>query len=92
MLLNLLLWIGGAALAAFGILRARDPYARLQGLKAADANARRYADWRGGSRMDDEPGVTGADVMRRLLNARLRMWAGVAVLGIVLVVAGFALR
>ncbi|MBA2253811.1 MAG: hypothetical protein H0W07_01685 [Chloroflexi bacterium] len=92
MLLNLALWIGGAVLTVLGIYQARDPYARLQGLKAVDANARRYADWRGGTLREEQGGVTGADVMRQMLGGRLRIWGAIAVLGVALIVAGFVLR
>ncbi len=35
---------------------------------------------------------TGADEMRDLLRSRVRLWAGVAIVGVVLVVAGFIVR
>ncbi len=92
MLLNLALWVGGAVLTVLGIYQARDPYARLKGLKAVDANARRYDDWRGGLRREDDRGVTGADVMRQVLTTRLRLWAAVGAAGIVMIVLGFVLR
>ena len=55
-------------------------------------NSRRYDAWRGGSRTAAEPGTTGADVMRQMLRRQVLLWAGVAVAGVVLVVAGFAIR
>ena len=91
MLLNLVLWLGGVAVLAFGVSQARLPYARLKGLRAADDNVRRYEDWRGRPPITDR-GITGADVMRQQLTDRLRLWAGVAVAGVVLIVAGFVIR
>ena len=91
-ILNLALWIGGIALMAIGYSQARGPYQRYRSLQAADANARKYDDWRGGRRREDERGVTGADVMRDVLRRRLRLWAGVAILGFVLVFLGFLIR
>lgn len=54
-------------------------------------NARRYESWRGGRTTPAEE-TTGADVMRGFLRRQVTMWAGVAVLGAILFVAGFAIR
>ena len=56
-------------------------------------NAKRYDSWRGGSRLtaaDDE--TTGADEMRDIMRRQVLTWVGVAGLGIVLIVAGFAIK
>ncbi len=58
-LLNIALWVAGAALIALGYTRARGPYSRYQALKSQDANVARYEAWRGGVRDD---GKTGASV------------------------------
>lgn len=92
MLLDLVLWAGGASLIALGAYTARDPYARLQALRAADDNVRRYADWRGRGDREADRGITGADVMRQQLTARLRLRAAIAVAGVVLIVVGFVIR
>lgn len=91
MLVNVVLWLGGVALLVLGVMQARAPYTRLQGLRTADENVRRYDSWRG-VRRDDDRRVTGADVMRQQLGTRLRLWASVAVVGIVLIVAGFVIK
>jgi uncharacterized membrane protein len=91
-IVNLGLWMGGIVLIVIGYSRARVPYQRYRSLQAADQNARKYDDWRGGRRREDEPGVTGADLMREMLRQRLRLWAGVAVVGFVLVFLGFLIR
>jgi hypothetical protein len=91
--LNLALWAGGIALIIIGYSRARGPYARLRALQATDENLRRYENWRGGRRAPDEPGgATGADVMRGELRRQVQLWAAVAIVGFVLVFAGFALQ
>ena len=91
-LLNLALWAGGIVLMAVGFSQARGPYRRYQALLATDENIRRYEDWRGGRREEGERGVTGADVMRRVLRAQVQRWLLVAVAGFVLVFLGFAIR
>lgn len=78
----------GAILIAVGYLRARGPWRRYQALREQDANVARYEAWRGGLR---ESGVTGASVAMQVLRKQARDGALVAVLGFVLVVAGFAL-
>ena len=91
MLLNLILWIVGVALLALGIWQVRQPLAHYRSLEAAQANLRRYDDWRGG-RMTDASGRTGADEMRDLLRDRVRLWVAVIIVGVVLIVAGFIVR
>jgi hypothetical protein len=87
--LNVVLWIGGAVLVAVGYRRARGPWARYQALKEQDANIARYDAWRGGIR---DSGQTGASVAMEILRRQARLGALIAGLGIVLIVAGFAVR
>jgi len=79
----------GAALTALGFVRARAPWARYQALKAEDANIARYESWRGGLR---DSGTTGASVAMDVLRKQARDGALIAVVGIVLAVAGISLR
>jgi hypothetical protein len=88
-LVNIALWIGGAALIAIGYLRARGPWARYQALKAEDENAARYGAWRGGVRDD---GKTGASVAMDILRRQARIGASIAIGGVVLVFLGFLIR
>lgn len=87
-LLNIALWIAGVALIAIGYRRARGPWARYHALREQDANVARYEAWRGGLR---DEGTTGASVAMAVLRRQARDGALIAVLGFVLVVAGFAL-
>jgi hypothetical protein len=86
---NLVLLIGGVALVAIGCYRARGPWSRYQALKAEDANIARYEAWRGGLR---DSGATGASVAMEILRRQARLGALVAAIGVVLIVAAFALR
>ena len=90
MMLNVVLWLVGIALLAIGLWRIRGPYARLNELDRLAENARRYDSWRG-NRAPDE-GTTGADVMREVLRRQVIVWAAIAVVGALLIVAGFAVR
>lgn len=95
MLLNLVLWIGGAALLIVGIYAIRPLLARLNELKALEENAKRYDAWRGGSRTAAPRPAgerTGADEMQDLLRTRMRIWAAAIVVGIAMIVAGFLIR
>jgi hypothetical protein len=87
--INLALWAVGAALIALGYLRARGPWARYQSLKAQEQNIARYDSWRGGVR---DSSTTGASVMLEMVRREARIWAVVAGVGAVLVIAGFAVR
>jgi hypothetical protein len=87
--INLVLWLAGAACIAFGYSRARGPYARYQALKSQDANVARYEAWRGGVRDD---GKTGASVAMAVLRRQTQIGAGIVILGVVLVFAGFLIR
>jgi hypothetical protein len=87
--INLVLWAGGIVLVVFGYTRARGPWSRYQALKAQDENIARYEAWRGGLRDD---GKTGASVAMQILRRQARLGALVAVLGFVLIFAGFAIK
>ena len=87
--INLLLWVAGVVLVAFGYLRAKGPWLRYQELKAQDANVARYEAWRGGLRSESRSGASVAmDVLRR----QAQVGAAIAAVGFVLVFAGFALK
>jgi hypothetical protein len=79
----------GLGLIVLGTARARDPYRRYMALKEQDANIARYEQWRGGIRSD---GKTGASVAMEMLRRQAQIGAGIAIAGIVLVVAGFVVR
>ena len=85
--LNVILWIAGIVLIVIGFGRARGPWSRYQALKEQDANVARYEAWRGGLR---DEGTTGASVAMAVLREQARNGAVIAVAGIVLVIAGFA--
>jgi hypothetical protein len=87
--LNLALWGLGVVLIALGYLRARGPWSRYQALKAQDANVARYEAWRGGLRSDTN---TGASVAMEILRRQAQIGAVIAVVGFVLVFAGFAIK
>jgi hypothetical protein len=86
---NLVLWAGGVVLIALGYLRARGPWMRYQALKAQDANVARYEAWRGGLRSDSN---TGASVAMEVLRRQAQIGGAIAIVGFVLVFAGFAIR
>ena len=85
---NIALWVGGAVLIAVGFLRARGPWSRYQALREQDANVARYEAWRGGLR---DSGQTGASVAMAILRTQVRNAALIGAVGVVLVIAGFAL-
>jgi hypothetical protein len=87
--LNLVLIVGGIVLLVVGYTRARAPWDRYRALKDQDANVARYEAWRGGLR---DNGTTGASVAMEILRRQARLGALVAGVGIVLIIAGFALR
>ena len=87
--LNLVLLVAGIALIVVGTIRARTPYQRYMALKEQDANIARYEAWRGGVRSDSRSGASVAmDVLRR----QAQVGAGIAIAGIVLIVAAFLIR
>jgi hypothetical protein len=87
--LNIVLWLGGVALVAFGYTRARVPWSRYQALKEQSANAERYNAWRGGVRDD---GDTGASVAMYLYRRQAQQWGLVVIVGLVLIFLGFFVR
>lgn len=87
--INIVLWLGGIALVAVGYHRGRGPWDRYRALKAQDANIARYDAWRGGIR---DSGTTGASVAMELLRRQAQIGAAIAVAGLVLIVAGFAIK
>jgi hypothetical protein len=88
-LLNLIALAAGIALIAVGYSRARGPWARYQALQEQDRNVARYDAWRGGLR-DRSP--TGASVAMQMLRRQAQVGAAIAVVGFVLVLAGFAIK
>jgi hypothetical protein len=88
-IVNLILWLGGIVLIAYGYRRAKGPWARYQALKEQDENVARYESWRGGVR-DTSP--TGASVAMQVLRRQAQTFALVAVVGFVLVFVGFLIR
>jgi hypothetical protein len=84
--INIVLWLAGVALMAFGYSRARVPWSRYQALKQESANEERYANWRGGVR-DSAP--TGASVAMDLYRRQAQQWGVVAIVGLVMVFFGF---
>ena len=88
-IVNLALWIGGAVLMAVGYNRFRGPWSRYQALRDEDANAKRYAAWRGGVHDD---GTTGASVAMDILRRQAQIGAAIVIAGIVLVFLGFFIR
>ena len=86
---NIACWLGGIALIAIGYVQARGPWSRYQALREQDANAARYAAWRGGIRDDS---TTGASVAMQMLRRQWQQWAVVGIVGIGLIVVGFLIR
>ena len=91
MTLNVVLWLVGLVMLVIGLWRIRAPFARMAELDRLAENAKRYDSWRG-NRAPDGDGTTGADVMRDLLRRQVIAWGVVAAVGVVLIVAGFAVR
>ena len=71
------------------MMRARGPWERYQALKTQEANVSRYEAWRGGVR---DNSATGASVMMEMARREARTWGAVAIVGVVLLFAGFAIR
>jgi small-conductance mechanosensitive channel len=89
-LINVVLWVGGVVLIALGYQRFRIPWSRYQALKEEDANAERYAAWRGGVRGASD--VTGASVAMQVLRRQAQIGAAIAIAGAVLVFLGFLIK
>ena len=87
--LNVALWVVGAALVVLGWARGAPYWRRYQALRDQQANIRRYETWRG---RPTESGPSSADLMEAELRRRAWPWILAAVVGLVLVVAGFAVR
>ena len=75
-----------------GVWRGRAPFARLTELDRLAENSRRYESWRGGRTAAGSPETTGADVMRAMLRRQVLSWSVAGLIGVVLIVAGFAVR
>lgn len=88
--INLICWVGGVVLIAVGYLRARGPWARYRQIKSQEENIARYEGWRGTRLRDDGP--SAASIMAQEMMARVRLWGGVAILGVLLLVVGFAVH
>jgi small-conductance mechanosensitive channel len=89
-LINVVLWVGGVVLIALGYQRFRIPWSRYQALKEEDANAERYAAWRGGVRGASD--TTGASVAMQVLRRQAQIGAAIAIVGAVLVFLGFLIK
>jgi hypothetical protein len=87
---NLVSWVLGAALIAFGYLRARGPWSRYQELKAQEANIARYEGWRGTRLRDDGP--SAASIMAAQMRRRAQVGGLILIAGFVLVFVGFAVH
>ena len=86
--IGIILALLGVAVGAVGYQRFRGPWARLQELKAQDANIARYEAWRGGLRSE---GKTGASVAMELLRTQVRDAGIMIAAGVALVIVGFLL-
>lgn len=93
-MINLVLWVVGAALLGVAIWRIRAPLGRMNELDRLAQNAARYDSWRGGSRRTAaEAGErTGADEMREMMRRQVLIWAAVGIVGVLAIFAGFAVR
>jgi small-conductance mechanosensitive channel len=89
-LINVVLWVGGVVLIALGYQRFRTPWSRYQALKEEDANAERYAAWRGGVRGASD--TTGASVAMQVLRRQAQIGAAIAIAGAALVFLGFLIK
>jgi hypothetical protein len=85
-LINVVLW----SAASLVVAQRAAGRSRYQALKEEDANAERYAAWRGGVRGAGE--TTGASVAMQILQRQARIGAGIAVAGLVLVLLGFLIK
>jgi hypothetical protein len=92
--IGIVLWLVGIALLLICAWRIRAPFTRMNELDRLADNAKRYDSWRGGSRKTaaDYGERTGADEMRDLVRRQVYLWAGVGVVGLLLVVGGLFVR
>ena len=88
-IVNLVALAAGVVLMGIGYARARGPWARYQALQEQDRNVARYDAWRGGLR-DRSP--TGASVAMQMLRRQAQVGAAIAVFGLVVVLAAFAIK
>jgi hypothetical protein len=86
------LWVAGIVLLVLGIWRSRAPFNRMTELDHLAENARRYDSWRGGRASSAPTETTGADVMRAMLRRQVITWSVVGLIGVALIIAGFAVR
>ncbi len=92
-MINIVLWLAGVVLVIGAVWRVRTPFARLGELDRLAENARRYDSWRGGRSATAAGGErTGADEMRDLLRRQVYIWTGAGIVGIILLIAGFAVH
>ena len=90
-LINVVLWVGRRR--ADRRSASSGPAARgraTRRCKEEDANAERYAAWRGGVR--DVGDTTGASVAMQILRRQAQIGAGIAIAGLVLVFLGFLIK
>ena len=87
--LNLVAVTAGLVLVIAGWGRARGPWVRYQALRDQDRNVARYEAWRGGVR---DRSTTGASVAMAILRRQILIGAGIALAGLALVIAAFAVR
>lgn len=90
-LIDLVLIVTGIGLMALGYRRASVPWARYQRLREEDSNVERYEAWRGGTRTaaDHGEGRSGASLAMAMLRRQAQTGALIAIVGFVLVFAGF---
>ena len=86
---NVVLWIAGAALLVAAYVRGMPYWHRYQAMRSQQDNVRRYETWRGRSA---ERGPSSADLMAAELRRRAQPWILAGIAGIVMIVAGFAVR
>jgi hypothetical protein len=89
---NIILWAAGIVVVVVAAWRVRAPFMRLNELDQLAENARRYESWRGGHTSGGPGGRTGADEMRDMLRRQVYLWVGAGIVGIIMIVAGFAIR
>lgn len=87
----IILWLAGVAAIVVGWLRIRAPLARYRQLTESEANAARYDTWRGRPPIADA-GPSAATEMARIMRQRAIAWGALIVAGIVLLLAGVAVR
>ncbi len=89
-IVNLVLWGLGIVLVLVGAFRIRTPWARYQALKAQEENISRYEGWRGTRLRDDGP--SAATLMMQEARRQAQADVLIVIVGVVLIVAGFAVK